>query len=351
VTPQHRPLFLVCLFVSCASLALLGCMQTQPVLVGTPHAPKPDDCPIRVVSYDAARSQGYEQVGIVSMTAPTGTSPFDDSIRRAVQPKACAMGGEAVTLMGAGGGLGPIAPQGMAFAVWAKGSSGSGKPVLWSSRSDQRAGASLAQASPPAAEAAKAKSAAPVAGTAPPPRQGNPPAPPLPESSFASATTTSVDSRFAIAAGLGYSSDNLNVGLSARAGKTLPSHIYLGGELVYNLGGNVSQATSGGYSAQASYSAFYIGPVGGYDFVLAPVVVRPYVGLGMAWLMVSASASGPAGTGASASATDTKFVLWPGATVLYPFDQSPWFLAGDVRFVTVPGGPAFGLFAAAGMHL
>jgi hypothetical protein len=302
--------------------AALGCLQTQPVLTGTPRRAKPDDCPIRVVTYAAARAQGYEQVGILSMTAPTGTDPYDDSIRRRVQPRACAMGGEAVTLMGAGGGFGPIAPQGVAFAVWAKGSEGSRQPVAWTASTSSKA-----------TEASQ--SAEPIS-PAPEPAQ----------------TLNAVDTRFALAAGLGYSSDNLNLGLSARAGKTLPNHVYLGGQLVYNFGGTVAQAAGAGYSAQASYSAFYIGPEAGYDFVLAPVVVRPYAGLGIAWLTVSASSSGPSGTAtASASATDTKLVVWPGATVLYAFDQSPWYLAGDVRFVSVPDGPAFGVFAAAGMHL
>jgi hypothetical protein len=161
-----------------------------------------------------------------------------------------------------------------------------------------------------------------------------------------------LDTRIFVAAMLGYSSDEMNFGLGVRAGKTLANHIYVGGSLVYQIGESNDGSASvnaPGVSSNTSYSSgvsgFYVGPEGGYDFDLKYVVLRPYLGLGILWWTASASAGG-----VSASTTDTKFVVWPGASVVWNVPDSNFFLGGDLRFVSVPGGPAVGFFAFAGMH-
>jgi hypothetical protein len=150
---------------------------------------------------------------------------------------------------------------------------------------------------------------------------------------------------------LGYLSDYLDFGIGLRGGKTLDNHIYIGGTFIYQVGesgggtvatGTGTTATTANYSW--SSSGFYVGPEGGYDFDLRYVVLRPYMGLGI--FSYSSSASVP---GASASASSTRFVVWPGCTVLWNIPRSDFFLGGDVRLVSVPG-TAFGMYAMGGMH-
>src|SRR5205823_4103092 len=88
-----------------------------------------------------------------------------------------------------------------------------------------------------------------------------------------------IDPRIAVAATLGYASDDLNFGVGVRGGKTLENRFHVGGAFQYHFGHSVT-ATAGGATAQASYSAFYLGPEAGYDFDFEPVILRPYVGLG-----------------------------------------------------------------------
>lgn len=141
---------------------------------------------------------------------------------------------------------------------------------------------------------------------------------------------------------LGVSTDYLNVGLGARGGKTFENHLYVGGSLLLHFAG--SGFYNGYYGGSAT--VFYLGPEGGYDFDLHAVVLRAYLGLGPAFF--SYSVNTPTG---SYSGSDTRFVVWPGASVMWSPKGSPWFVGGDIRFVSVPGGPAVGFFAFGGIHL
>jgi hypothetical protein len=160
----------------------------------------------------------------------------------------------------------------------------------------------------------------------------------------------SLNDGFPVMATLGFSSNDLQLGLGVRAGKALSNRIYLGSALVYHLGHEVGGATGGGYSATASMSAFYIGPEVGYDFDFAPVRLRVYSGLGIMWFNTSTKTTGPGVGTIEGHASTDKFVIWPGATVLYPLPNSSFYIGGDLRFVSVPDGPAVGLFALAGTH-
>lgn len=169
-------------------------------------------------------------------------------------------------------------------------------------------------------------------------------------SSSRKASSEEVASDIEVAPLLGFSSDDLNLGLGVRAGRHafLPE-LYLGGTFVYQVGHSVTTAMTtpaGSVSAEASVSLFYVGPEGGYDFHVGPVIVRPYAGLGVAWISASASAGG-----VKFSDTTSKFVIWPGGMVLYDLPDSSFFLGGDLRLLTVPGGPALGIFAFAGTRL
>jgi hypothetical protein len=144
---------------------------------------------------------------------------------------------------------------------------------------------------------------------------------------------------------LGYGfKDGVDFGLGVRGGYTLPMNVYLGGTFMYHFG--KSENTGFG---DASVHMFYVGAEGGYDIYLQPVIIRPYLGLGVA----TATASVPGGTVAgftfpSTSDSSSKFAAWPGATVLYPINQ--FFVGGDARFLIVSDFNAFSLFATGGMQ-
>ncbi|MGH7297068.1 MAG: hypothetical protein ACRELB_19175 [Polyangiaceae bacterium] len=147
---------------------------------------------------------------------------------------------------------------------------------------------------------------------------------------------------------IGYLSDYLDFGIGVRGGKVLDNHIYIGGTFVYQLG----QSQGGTYVSPqgplASYSVstggFYLGPEGGYDFDLRYVVVRPYMGVGIFNWTGSASSAGY-----TTSASGTRFVVWPGCSVLWNVPNSNFFIGGDVRVVSVPSA-AVGFYAMGGLH-
>ena len=194
---------------------------------------------------------------------------------------------------------------------------------------------------------------------APPPGKAQaapkPKAQPAPAATTSAAATESapseesagaLDTRWALGAMVGFSTDYLNFGLGVLGGKTFGSGIYVGGSALFHFAGDTYSAYAGpvgNYTSSAS--VFYFGPEGGYDFDLKAVVLRAYVGLGLAYFSWSVN-----GGGTTASGSMTRFVVWPGASVLYDFAGSPFFIGGDIRFVSVPGGPAVGFFAFGGVH-
>lgn len=178
----------------------------------------------------------------------------------------------------------------------------------------------------------------------PPPQTASPSASPQAEPSGEPAGA--LDTRWAIGAMLGLSTDYLDFGFGARGGKTFANHIYIGGSALFHFAGDTFSGYAGpqgNYTSSAS--VFYLGPEGGYDFDLGILVLRAYVGVGPAFFHWTVNLPGT-----TASGSDTRIVFWPGATVLYDFPGSPFFIAGDVRFVSVPGGPAVGFYAFGGIH-
>jgi hypothetical protein len=117
---------------------------------------------------------------------------------------------------------------------------------------------------------------------------------------------------------IGYGFDDAyKFGLGLRGGYTLAApKVYIGGTFVYHFG----QSQSDG-DATVSEHLLYLGPEGGYDFVIPSVpqvLIRPYLGLGFE--SVSVSVSGNTAFGASASSSG--FALWPGVTGLYSFTSA-----------------------------
>jgi len=148
--------------------------------------------------------------------------------------------------------------------------------------------------------------------------------------SAAWAQTDAAPDRQGASAGIliGYGFDSAyKLGLGARGGYTLAQKIYIGGTFVYHFG--ESKSVEG---VSASEHLFYLGPEGGYDFVIPSVpqlLIRPYLGLGFE----SESVSLTGGVSAGASG----FAFWPAATGLYSF--TPNLSAGlDARVVV----PTFG---------
>jgi hypothetical protein len=166
------------------------------------------------------------------------------------------------------------------------------------------------------------------------------------ESSGDSSTGGALDTRWALAGMLGVSTDCLGFGLGVRGGKTLDNHLYIGGSLVYHFMscGVGNYATYGG-NVSVSASTFYLGPEAGYDFDLKAVVLRAYMGIGPAFY--NGTVNYPGG---SASSSTNEIVVWPGASVFWDVPDSPWFIGGDIRFVSVWNGPAVGFFFTGGLH-
>ncbi|HEY1812910.1 MAG TPA: hypothetical protein VGG74_11220 [Kofleriaceae bacterium] len=184
-----------------------------------------------------------------------------------------------------------------------------------------------------------------------PPQPASRPQPPIqPDAPAASSPLLSsepVDTSFHIDAMLGFESDNLNLGIGVRGGKTFANHLYLGGLFVYQIGTSSSTSVEG-VSASSSVSGFYLGPEVGYDlhFAALPVVFRPYVGLGLAVASGSTTVNGM-----STSASSSQISMWPGVAGFYRITGSSFVVGGDFRIVTGPWGTAVGLFATGSVDL
>lgn len=148
---------------------------------------------------------------------------------------------------------------------------------------------------------------------------------------------------------LGYGFDDAyKFGLGVRGGYTLPQ-IYVGGTFVYHFGESES---AGGVSV--SEHLLYVGPEGGYDFVIPSVpqlLIRPYLGLGFESVSFSNSGNeviNGVAVGAPNGGSASGFSFWPGVTGLYSFTPN-WSAGLDARVVVATfgnGDTTFALFLA-----
>jgi hypothetical protein len=106
-------------------LVLSACgPETSDTRIGTPRAPREAQCDLKVINgNDTSNFAKFEQVGVVQLAnAPAGTAPFDPKVRDMVRPRACALGGEAISVLGSG----DVSANGFTdsayatYIVWAK---------------------------------------------------------------------------------------------------------------------------------------------------------------------------------------------------------------------------------------
>jgi hypothetical protein len=114
-----------------STMALAGCgPAVGEVRMGAPHPAKVADCPLEFVSVSAndmapgakfGSGGKYEMIGAVNIGADEGTDAMSEEIRKIVRPRACAMGGEVVSLLASGTAQyrGKFrAQQNISFRVW-----------------------------------------------------------------------------------------------------------------------------------------------------------------------------------------------------------------------------------------
>jgi hypothetical protein len=151
---------------------------------------------------------------------------------------------------------------------------------------------------------------------------------------------------FSVGVAIGWGTDFENpdynfygVGFGVRGGYTLDFGLYLGAQVLYFLGGS--------NAAGASRSEFLAGVDVGYDIKVAPVVIRPSLGVGAA---VSFTKS-DVGRLKPEKATNADIYVALGGNVVYPI--SNFFVGGDLRFVDIfatDSVEAVTIMAIAGMN-
>jgi hypothetical protein len=126
---------------------------------------------------------------------------------------------------------------------------------------------------------------------------------------------------FSVGALVGVETSGFGFGIGARAGYSLPFHLYLGGEIGYNFGSSGTHV-------------FSLAPEVGYDFALpisVPILIRPYLGIGFS--VVSIGGGSQTNNGVTLTvpgATAGAFLFSPG--VLGSYDIAPNVFVGvDLR--------------------
>jgi hypothetical protein len=178
------------------------------------------------------------------------------------------------------------------------------------------------------------------------PARAQAPAPP-PSPAANAAVTPDAPSREAldeagpsVGALIGFGTDDVNkVGFGVRGGYTLPQPVgpgrfYVGGTFVYHLG--TSQDLPDG---SVTEKLWMLGAEGGYSFGAGPLVLRPFVGLGLADVSASVSVNAPGLSGASDGASSGHVFFSPGITALVPV-TAEFGLGADLRAVVVSGSDA-----------
>ncbi len=128
-------------------------------------------------------------------------------------------------------------------------------------------------------------------------------------------------------------------GFGARGGYTLPMRLYFGGMAGYHVG--TSSETLGVKSSQRTW---YTGPEVGYDLGVGRVLVRPVLGLALAFNRREVN------TAVSANSdTDTKVYAAPGASIIVPVGN--FYLGADSRALIANSNPTITFMGAAGVHL
>jgi hypothetical protein len=114
----------LCILLSVASAAACSAQATDSRF-GAPRPAREPTCNLEIIDATASSTfAGYDQVGVVRIgNAPAGTDPLDPSLRDMVRPRACALGGEAISVLTSGDARVRSGFRDTAFAayvVWAK---------------------------------------------------------------------------------------------------------------------------------------------------------------------------------------------------------------------------------------
>jgi hypothetical protein len=144
----------------------------------------------------------------------------------------------------------------------------------------------------------------------------------------------------ALLAGHGFK-DAFGTGFGGRLGYTLSNKFYLGAAALYHLGTKTDLVEA---------NVWYAGGEVGYELSAGPFVIRPYAGVGAAG--TTATVTLPAvGTfpGSKVTASDTQVAFWPGASLLFPFEDGAAFVGLDAKVVTVQNASAFSTYGTFGL--
>ena len=117
-------LLALALAVGCATLP-----ETSVTKMGTPRPPRADGCELLLITqsdtWPGGKFDQYESIAIVNVYAASSTAePGDADVKKELKPRACALGGELIALIGSSGlhnGFGmPIEGRQLSFQVLAK---------------------------------------------------------------------------------------------------------------------------------------------------------------------------------------------------------------------------------------
>lgn len=100
-------LFASALLLTMATIGVGCAPAVGQVQMGSPHAAKAPTCPLKFVPVGSREMMPgapfgpggqYEMVGVVAVGADAGSDPMSEPIRKLVRPRACALGGEVISL-------------------------------------------------------------------------------------------------------------------------------------------------------------------------------------------------------------------------------------------------------------
>jgi hypothetical protein len=144
----------------------------------------------------------------------------------------------------------------------------------------------------------------------------------------APASSSWTDGKFSAAGLIGYgigfdSANEYGFGFGARGGYTFPFQLYVGPSFIYYVGTSPQN--------NVTVHTFTLAAEVGYELVVGPAEVRPFLGIGLGNPTVS--------LGVFASASTAYFAVMPGGVVAYSFNgplSTGPFVGGDVHLTWLP---------------
>jgi hypothetical protein len=134
--------------------------------------------------------------------------------------------------------------------------------------------------------------------------------------------------------GVRFGSDDLNLGLGARGGYTLPMNVFIGGTFDYFFGEG-GEVTGPNFRSEWSYSLWAIAFEGGYDFqIVQNLVIRPFGGLGFARVTAEVCTEAP-GQRFCVDASESDAMLTLGGLLYYIAD--PLIVGPELRLLVADG--------------